>query len=146
VLHVSRRSGSSSLRQPGARHVQTDKDSVEIGHETVLVRRLDGLVSDMIGPAARVFLKIDVQGTEDDVLEGSLGLMSRVQGMQVELSVVELYGGQKLMPEMLSWAARHEFSLWGLEPVYVDEKTGRTLQYDGIFVADALRSPEAMRL
>lgn len=133
VIHVTRRSGSSSLRKPLARHAQADRDSVEVGSETTSVRRLDDLIPPLVAPGERLFLKIDVQGAEEDVLEGAAGLMSAVLGMQVELSTVELYEGQKLMPEMLAQLARLGFSLWDLSPVYVDAATGRVLQYDGVF-------------
>lgn len=133
VLHVTRRSGSSSLRRPGQRHAQTDKDSIEVRQDRVVVRRLDRLVIPRMANNSNVFLKVDVQGAEEDVVEGAQELMPRVKGMQIELSVVELYEGQKLMPEMLSLAARNGFALWGLAPVYLDETTGQTLQYDGIF-------------
>ncbi len=38
-----------------------------------------------------LFLKIDTQGYEEDVLEGSSELLPRVQGMQLELPLSQLY-------------------------------------------------------
>lgn len=137
VIHVTRRSGSSSLRKPLARHAQADRDSVGIRSETISVRRLDDMIRPLVGRNDRLFLKIDVQGVEDDVLEGASGIMPAVAGMQIELSAVELYEGQVLMPEMLARLARLGFDLWDMSPVYVEEATGRVLQYDGVFCREA---------
>jgi hypothetical protein len=80
-----------------------------------------------------LFLKIDVQGFEPQVLEGAARLLDRTQGVQLELSLAPLYEGQTLFLPLVDWLAKKGFELWALIPGFIDNKTGRMLQVDGIF-------------
>jgi hypothetical protein len=54
------------------------------------------------------------------------------------MSLVPLYDGQTLMPDVLSHLGTHGFELWMFEPGFVEPGTGRLLQADGVFFrADA---------
>jgi hypothetical protein len=78
-------------------------------------------------------LKIDTQGYESEVLKGAPETLARVAGLQLELSLVPLYGGQKLMPEMLETVASLGFELWALVPNFLEPGTARMLQADATF-------------
>lgn len=56
--------------------------------EEVEVRRLDEVAG-----GERIFLKTDTQGFDLEVIAGACGLLDRVVGLQVELSVTPLYEG-----------------------------------------------------
>ncbi len=47
-------------------------------------------------------MKVDVQGFEKQVLAGAVETMAQIEAVEIELSLVELYTNQTLMPEMLS--------------------------------------------
>ena len=57
--------------------------------------------------------------------------------VECELSLVELYGGQALMGELVQWLGGMGFALWGLRPGLADGVRGQLLQVDGLFVRDA---------
>jgi FkbM family methyltransferase len=64
------------------------------------VERLDEALE--VGPEERVFLKVDVQGYELPVLEGASGIMDRIVGAQVEVSLFPYYEGQPSLARMIS--------------------------------------------
>jgi hypothetical protein len=66
------------------------------------------------------------------VLEGAQKLLPRVSGVQLELSVTQLYDGQVLYLEMLQWLQALGFDLWSVMPAFVDPSSGRLLQFDGV--------------
>ena len=60
-------------------------------------------------------------------------MLNRVVGVQLELSLIPLYSGQKLMPEMIKDMQGMGFDLWGIAPTFAEPMTGRMLQVDAIF-------------
>jgi FkbM family methyltransferase len=87
--------------------------------ETVAVRRLDDVFAEAVAGivAPRVFLKMDTQGYDLEVLAGAPHSLAQVVGLQSELSVVALYEG---MPDCVaSLAALRElgFQPTGFFPV-----------------------------
>jgi FkbM family methyltransferase len=131
-IHVAGNSAmSSSLLEMKERHVLAAPDSAYVGSERVGTARLDQLAHEIADGAQHILLKLDVQGAEDRVLQGGTDLLSRVDLLEIELSLVRLYDGQRLLPEMLAWLAERGFTLIGLEPVLRDPESGYLLQVDG---------------
>ncbi|MGV0043464.1 FkbM family methyltransferase [Mycobacterium colombiense] len=107
-----------------------------VGVEDVAVYRLDSVASQILRPNDAIFLKIDVQGFEKQVLAGSESTLDSCVGMQLELSFLPLYEGSMLIPEALEWAYSMGFTLTGLLPCFVDPRDGRMLQADGVFLRE----------
>jgi hypothetical protein len=63
-------------------------------------------------------------------------MLDAVGVVETELSVVPLYEGQPLLPEMLLALREAGFALAALEPILRDWRTGEHLQFDGVFVRD----------
>jgi hypothetical protein len=82
---------------------------------------------------SRTLLKIDTQGFEDEVLAGAGDLLEEFAAIQLELSLVELYAGQKLFHDHYTLLRGHGFSLHIIEPGF-SGPTGRMMQCDGLFV------------
>lgn len=68
--------------------------------ETVEVRTLDGVIADT--PARNIFLKIDTQGFEQEVLAGARQVLDRCVGLQLELPIEQLYDGVWSFTEALT--------------------------------------------
>lgn len=132
-INVAGNSTSSSLLAMLPSHTDSAPQSRCIGKEMVAVHRLDALNDPIINSKSRIYLKIDTQGYELQVLLGAQGLMERVVGVQVEMSVIPLYAGQALYQELFSWLDNAGFELWGLEAGFMNPSSGRMLQFDGIF-------------
>jgi FkbM family methyltransferase len=135
-INVSHNLVSSSLLAVTAASVDAAGATAIERRETITVRRLDGLHEGVLAGRARAYVKIDVQGFERQVLEGARGVLSQLRAIELELSLVELYAGQTLLPQMMAFAATLGFKPVWLERGFKDPNTGHLLQMDGIFVRD----------
>jgi len=134
TLGVAGNSWSSSLLPMEARHVKSAPGSAYERMEEVTVRRLDSLKADIVGPDDRLFIKLDVQGFELAALRGGEEVVRQAEALEVELSLVPLYTGQALLPEVVSFLHAAGLNLVGLEPSFADPASGDLLQVNGLFV------------
>lgn len=133
TIGVAEDSEASSILCPSAEHLKySDRARRTLG-EVVRIERLDCIAKQQIADSKSPFLKVDVQGFEDQVLLGAKNIIPDLSGLQIELSLLPLYDGQKLFPEMLAMINSMGFTLHRLIPAWIDRKTGRWLQVDGIF-------------
>ena len=89
------------------------------GSEDVPVRRLDAIADDLFDDAASpsVYLKVDTQGWEIQVLDGGERTLRRVKALQVELSIMPIYEGATPYLEMLEELRERGFVPSGFFPV-----------------------------
>jgi hypothetical protein len=106
--------------------------SAYVGQEQTPLVKLDSVANRYLGGSQRPFLKMDTQGFEWQVLTGAEQTLPSIQGVQCELSLVVLYEGQHLWRDMVDRLEGYGFTLWGLQPGFMD-RSGRNLQTDAIF-------------
>lgn len=140
-INVAGNSVSSSLLNMLDAHQQVAPQSAYVGKERVRLARLDSVARDYMREGDRVFLKIDTQGCEIQVIRGAEAILDKLCGLQVELSLVPLYDGQLLFSDMVRELAQREFVLHGLIPGLTDPNSGRLLQADGVFFRDPSARP-----
>lgn len=133
AMNIAGNSESSSILPMLDAHRTAAPESYYIGTERVELRRLDSIAAGYLSSDAIPFVKIDTQGYENEVLEGAEGILPRVVGLQVELSLMPLYAGGRLMSEMVESLQDRGFDLWSVESAFVDPYCGRVLQVDGTF-------------
>ena len=114
-------------------HVASAPESAYVGREQVNVQRLDSLAGELGLAEATVYLKVDVQGGELDVLRGAGAALDRAVLIEAELSLVPLYEGAPRFDEVIDYLAERGFGVLSLEPVFVDPADGRLLQVDAVF-------------
>jgi FkbM family methyltransferase len=135
-INVAGNSTSSSLLPMGERHLQSAPQSAYVDVQRVETARLDTIWDDVVHDAANVWLKMDVQGFEAQVLRGAEGSIDSIAAVQAELALVPLYDGELGWRELLAYLEERGFMLGGLEPGFSDPETGQLLQFDGIFVRE----------
>lgn len=130
-MHVARADDSSSLLPIGPRQVATFPGTEEVAVLQVRTARLDTDL-DPASLVRPVLLKIDVQGGELRVLRGATGVLDRIDVVLVEGSFVELYAGQPLVHELVTFLAEYGFVLTGAGSPTADG-SGRVVQLDLVF-------------
>jgi FkbM family methyltransferase len=133
AINISDNSVSSSIMPMLKKHLNAAPESHYIGTEKTTVSRLDAVAPEYIYESKSIYLKIDTQGFEEQVLDGANGIMQKIKCMQIELSLVPLYEGQLLFIDMIKKLTILGYDLHGILPGFTDKKTGRLLQMDGIF-------------
>jgi FkbM family methyltransferase len=131
-INLAQNSASSSVLPMLDAHLAAAPHSRYVGKETVPLRRLDDLLASTVG-GRKIFLKLDVQGFERYVLQGAEHILRTALALQLEMSLLPLYQGETLMPEMCQLLRERGFELWDLAPGFRDRTTGRLLQVDAIF-------------
>lgn len=103
--------------------------------ETAPLRRLDDMISDFCAAGENLFVKVDTQGYEMNVLEGAISSLRarRIAGWQLELSLLPLYGGEKTFEEISVWLKSNGYEAHYIIPGYFSKKLNRQLQIDGVF-------------
>lgn len=134
MLQVAGNSVSTSALPMLQTHVEAAPQSTPTGTETVPLQRLDTIAPKYIRADDVVFLKIDTQGYEPQVLAGAQGILHQVAGIQVEMSLVPLYLGQELFDVLRTELEAAGFVLYGLDAGFTHPQTGRMLQVDGVFM------------
>lgn len=132
-INLAVTSNWSSIKKVRDQTVGMKPKSRIVGHETIDLKRLDREVLKSVDPNHRLFVKIDTQGYEADVLEGCDGLLPSIFGFQLELSLLALYEGEKLYDYYLQWMEDRGFELWMVEDVAFSSELGRQLQFDAVF-------------
>lgn len=132
TIQVASNSWSSSLLPMEERHLTSAPESRYRAIEKVVIQRLDTVVPTL-GLPERLFVKIDVQGYELKVLEGAESVFDDVVMFELELSLVPLYTGQALLPELVTYLAERDFDLVAATPGFADPVTAQVLQVDGVF-------------
>jgi FkbM family methyltransferase len=133
-VHVAGNSQSSSVLEMLPAHLAAAPESRYVGAEEAPVTTVDRLCERYRIDPARCLLKLDVQGYEGQVLAGAGGVLPRLAAVQLEMSLVPLYAGQPLLPELVGRLAEHGLDLWAVQPGFSDARSGRMLQCDGVFV------------
>lgn len=136
MLHRSAESDMSSLLAQSAQLETLSPSSAIVAQVHVAVHRLDQLSNIVDAPWRRLFVKLDLQGGEAAALDGLIGLLDRIVGLQVEMALVESYGGERLWMDTIAWLAQRGFSVHLLLPGYYERKIARHLQVDGVFFRD----------
>lgn len=132
ALNIAGNSVSSSILEMAAAHAAAAPESAYVGHEETALTTLDSVAQKYLGGSQRPFLKIDTQGFEWQVLTGAEQTLPSIHGVLCELSLVVLYEGQHLWRDMIDRLEAAGFTLWGLQPGFMDRR-GRNLQSDAIF-------------
>ncbi|TWU28092.1 FkbM family methyltransferase [Bythopirellula polymerisocia] len=133
TIKIAENSWSSSLLDVKDSHISAMSSARCVGSETIEVKRLDDVLGGICKPGENIFLKIDTQGFEKQVLEGAQQSLPKIDMLQIEMSFVELYENQALFVEMYELVCKQGFQLTCLEDLWWDQNTGQLMQVDGVF-------------
>ncbi|MEJ7738074.1 MAG: FkbM family methyltransferase [Chitinophagaceae bacterium] len=131
-INISENSFSSSILDIKAVHLANAPLSRYIAKESVPINTLANLFDDL-KLSGNIFLKIDTQGYETEVLKGAERVLPQISCIQLEMGLIELYEGEKLFEDILAYLKSRKFEMYTIEPEFYDISTGQLLQVDAIF-------------
>ena len=133
-INISENSVSSSLLEILPGHTDSAPSSRFIETEEIQIVTIDKFLTDQNIQSTNIFLKLDVQGYEMEVLKGIHTHFDKIKMLHVELSLDELYKNGATFDDMYSYLRSVGFKLVGLEPGFSRADNGELLQMDGLFV------------
>lgn len=131
-LNVSANSVSSSLLNVSDLHVSAERESRTVRKEVVQVTTLDEELKVEISAEPSIWLKLDVQGFEREVLAGGKQALERTRVLQCEASLRLLYDGGVDYLDLLHDVRDAGLTPIWFEPAFAEPETGELLQFDFI--------------
>jgi len=129
-FHISDKPGWSSLREL-RRGQSRHTDDLRITRSvTVEVRSLDDAMAAL--KAKNLYLKLDTQGSDLDVLRGGEATLQVVKGLQTELGCIPCYDGAATPAEVLAFLAERGFWMTAVYSLWRDDDL-RIGEADAVF-------------
>jgi len=132
-IGVSENLVSSSIRAATPELIAIYEPIRYTRHEEIPLARLDNLYDIIVRPEDVVYLKIDTQGFERDVIAGAQTVLPRINAVRMEVSVGEVYEGEMTIPEAITLMEGHGFTLIEIWPAWRHPESHEVLQFDLMF-------------
>ncbi len=132
-INVSENSYSSSVLNMLPMHIESAPDAIYARQETIYVQKIDSIIDQYYRPGKNLYVKIDTQGFERQVFEGSLQSLSKIKAFQMELSLQPMYEGETLFEEMIHLLKAEGYKLKLVDSGHRNYETGELLQMEGYF-------------
>lgn len=137
TFHVTQDSSMASFHKINDYAQERYRHHVKSAHaETVQIKTLDSFWDEIAPkiPNPNVFLKLDTQGYDLEVLGGSTQSLEKISALQSEISLVAIYDG---IPNYLTALEQYKtlgFEITGLYPVSRDPATLRVVEFDCVMI------------
>ena len=139
TINVSKNSVFSSIKNIRNQYAEQNKESQIVSSEVIKMFRLDTLIGKYFSLGEHLFLKIDTQGFEQEVLNGASELLKYVQGIKIEAPLLPIYEKANWdIKEMLNFFSHRGFRCISISEVSVNKKTGIVYEVDLILVKENL--------
>ncbi len=132
-INISKNTLSSSISRILKSHLKVTPEAKVIETQDIKVYKLDDIFKDLGEEHKSIYLKLDTQGYESYVIKGAKESLKNITGIELELSLVQLYDGEKLFFEMCDMLVQYNFQLVLIVPEFFNKITGRQLQVNCIF-------------
>jgi len=126
-INVSGHDDSSSVLKIGEQQRQVFPGTATVEVRDTPITTLDAVLDKPIARPA--LLKIDVQGTELEVLRGAPGVLGQMDEALIECSFTELYDGQAMADEVIAFLLGFGLRLAGVHNLH-SMPNGETIQAD----------------
>ncbi len=137
TINITRDSVFSSFLHPSIYAESTSSAKVQIDKtEEVPIRRLDAILPDLLKGMEnpRIFLKMDTQGYDLEVLNGAGTCIQDMLALQSEISILPLYND---MPDYISALSAYKklgFEVSGFYPIGRDPHSYAIVEFDCVMV------------
>ena len=135
IVNVTANSLLTSIRTPSTACPEWLHSMLVVEEQQkVPVARLDSVFQEFVPRAdGRVFLKLDTQGWDLEVLRGTSICLEQIVGIQTELSVIPLDEGMPGWLEVMCYLSDRGFQPTFMAPVLMDGPV-RSMEFDCMMV------------
>lgn len=133
TINIAKNFASSSFFERTKYMEENAKQTEYISEEKVEIKILDDIYDLICDTNDIVFLKLDTQGYEKNILNGSLESLKKIKGIQIELALKPTYVNAPNFKEIFSIVEGLGFKLYSLEDGFEDIITGQLLEIDAVF-------------
>lgn len=133
TINIAKNLASSSFFSRTKYFEEIAAQTEYISEEKVEIKVLDSIFDSICDKNDVVFLKLDTQGYEKNILNGARESLKKVKGVQIELALKPTYEDAPNFKEILKIMEDAGFTLYSLEEGFEDNNSGRLLEVDGIF-------------
>jgi len=133
-LNVSSYSPSSSILNFSTNHEKAKPEAKTIGVENSPIYKLDTIIKELNLQNKNFFMKIDTQGYEKFIIEGTNENLKNCKIIYCEVSLKEVYKNQTLWFEIINLLKSKGFDITSIENGFEDKLNNNLLQADIIFV------------
>lgn len=134
-INVAKKTVFSSFLEPNDYSVRRFHESASIErHEKVKVERLDDVINQLIQEIKEpcIFLKLDTQGYDLEVLKGANKSLQYIAGIQTEISCKAIYKGMPTHIESLTYLHNLGYEITNIFPLSHDKNDMSLLEFDCI--------------
>jgi FkbM family methyltransferase len=132
-INVANDSACSSILEKTELFDELLSEKEYTGKQSIKVFKLDTIYNKIINDQTS-FLKIDAQGYEKNILEGANKSLDKIVGIQIELSLKQLYENAILYDEMIMYLKSLGYYLKLIEGGWYSNN--ELTEFDGIFFKD----------
>jgi FkbM family methyltransferase len=133
LLHVSADSVCSSILPTTKNFENIVERARTVSEEIVPIRTLREIYDEYVVAGDQVFLKVDTQGFERQVMAGLGDDLSLWPVIQLELSLTPLYEGEASLSAMIIYLESLGYSLYAIFPTFWSRPSYQLRQADCIF-------------
>ncbi len=135
-INISESSDMSSILPASDELLKALPKANAIETATIPMKTLDTLYDELQLENKNVFIKMDTQGYEMNILQHGLKALEKSVGLRLEMSLFEIYEGEALMSDIMFFLKEKGFNPHMIWDVFFSRKLNRQLQADGIFYKD----------
>ncbi len=135
-INISESNDMSSVLPSTERLLQALPKTQVVETVAVPMKTLDTLYEELALSGKKVFIKMDTQGYEMPILQNAPNTLKVAHGLQLEMSLFELYQGEALFDEIIVFLKAAGFRPHILIETNFSRTLNRQLQVDGVFFRD----------
>ena len=135
-INISKNKVSSSILKIDKRIIEIEPGTEQVKKEKIKLITLDKYLNQKYFKNKKIFIKIDTQGYEENIIKGSKKKIKNVSGFMLEASIKPIHNKEKDYSYIIKLMKKMGFSVWAIGRGFSDKKTGQVLQVDIIFIND----------
>lgn len=132
-INISKNSVSSSILDSLPELTESAPEASFLKKEEIDIKKLDSIFDSLNLKNKNIYMKIDTQGYESQVLEGSKNTLPEIKGVQIEMALIPTYEGAIGFQQMSLKLKDLGFNLISVESGFYDKTTGKLMEVDGVF-------------